>query len=197
MIARADRSCRVLAHWMILTSGWGMLALGVLVSIDVLSRKILGTNLGGVDEIAGYLFAIGISWSLAAGFYARSHIRIDIVYQRFSAVPRSLLDLLAILSLFLLALFLVYSSWLVLETSWLRASRSPSSLQVPLVIPQAIWVFGMVAFAVSLGVALVKAILDVVAGKHRAVTRDYGVVTPDEEAEEAVQQSLGQSQGRN
>ncbi|MGI6853409.1 TRAP transporter small permease subunit [Mesorhizobium sp. 1B3] len=189
----ADRSCRALAQWMIVASGWGMLALGFLVSIDVVLRKLTGANITGVDEIAGYLFAIGISWSLAAGFYARSHIRIDVVYQRLAAGPRALFDLLAIASLFLLSVFLIYSSWLVLETSWLRSSRSASSLQIPLVIPQAIWAFGMLAFAASLGVAFFKSVLALASGNYRAIADRYRVVTPGEEAEEAVQQSLGKN----
>jgi TRAP-type C4-dicarboxylate transport system permease small subunit len=193
LVHRADTICRGLSQGMIIASGWGILLLGVLVSIDVVMRKVSGRNLGGVDEIAGYLFAIGISWSLAAGFYARSHIRIDILYQRFALIPRALLDLVAIVSLLFVALFLVYSSWLVLETSWQRSSHSASSLQVPLFIPQAAWLCGMVAFALSLAIATLKAGLAFAGGQRLAIVRDYGVMTPDEEAEEAVQQSLGRT----
>ncbi|MGQ9366408.1 TRAP transporter small permease subunit [Azospirillum sp. ST 5-10] len=191
LVDTLERACRRLAHAMVVASGWGMLVLGLLVTADVLLRKFVGTNIGGVDEISGYLFAIGISWSLASAFHARSHVRIDVLYGRMPGWPRAFLDVLSVVSLLLLSLFLVFSSWLVLATSWELSSRSASSLQVPLAVPQAVWLFGMVVFALSLAVASVKAVLACAAGDRAAVIRDYGVSTASEEAEEAVHHSLG------
>ncbi|WP_158247926.1 TRAP transporter small permease subunit [Paracoccus sp. SY] len=178
---------------MILLAGWGTLAMGLLIAADVLWRAATGNNFGGVDEIACYLFAIGISWSLAAAFHARAHIRVDILYRELPFIPRIALDILATLSLLIVAAFLTYSSWLVLETSWLRGARSASSMQIPLVIPQGLWLLGVLVFAASLISALTRSVLDIASGHAVAVVARHGVPTPDEEAEYAVLQSRGAS----
>jgi TRAP-type C4-dicarboxylate transport system permease small subunit len=174
---------------MIIASGWGMLGVALMVTVDVLMRRLLGSNLGGTEELAGYVFAISISWSLAAAFYARSHIRIDVFYQYFPTPLRTTLDILSIVSLLAVAGFLIFSSWLVLSSSYARGSLSASALQVPLAIPQAVWLFGAVWFALSLVVSLAWSLLRALQGQGLLVRRTFGVVTPKEEAQEAIRQS--------
>lgn len=174
---------------MVLASGWAVLLMGLMVATDVVLRAAIGRNLGNVDEIASYLFAIGISWSLASAFHARAHIRIDLLYARLPLVPRALLDLTAMASLLALAAFLTYSSWLVLSTSWARNSHSASTLQMPLVVPQSLWLFGIFVFGVSLVVALAQSVRDLLAGAPAAIALRHGVTRPEDEASEAVTQS--------
>jgi TRAP-type C4-dicarboxylate transport system permease small subunit len=176
---------------MIIASGWGTLCVALMVTVDVLLRRLLGTNLGGTEELAGYIFAISISWSLTAAFYARAHIRIDVLYRYFPTPLRTTLDVVSVLSLMAVGLFIIFSSWLVLTASYARGSLSASALQVPLVIPQAIWLFGSVWFALSLAVSLVWSLLSVSQGESISVRRAFGVVTPEEEAQEAIRQSSG------
>ncbi|WP_163852079.1 TRAP transporter small permease subunit [Pseudooceanicola aestuarii] len=186
-----DEALRQLAHGMVLTAGAATLTMGLLVATDVLWRALSGRNLGGVDEIAGYLFAIGVSWSLASAFHARAHIRVDILYRKLTFVPRLALDISAMLSLLIVAGFLTYSSWLVLTTSWTRDAHSASSLQVPLVVPQAIWMLGILVFLAALLTALARSFADLLAGRAVSVIARHGVPTPDEEARDAVLQSRG------
>lgn len=193
LVTRLDEAIRWLSNAMILIAGWATLAMGLLIAADVLWRAMTGSNFGGVDEIACYLFAIGISWSLAAAFYARAHIRVDIIYRELPFIPRVALDILAMVSLLIVAVFLTYSSWLVLETSWLRGARSASSMQVPLVVPQTLWMMGVLVFAASLISALLRSVVDLASGRAVAVVARHGVPTPDEEAEYAILQSRGTS----
>lgn len=137
LLARGDADCRGLARLMLLASGWAVLFMGVLIAADVIWRAVSGSNFGGVDEIASYLLAVSISWSLAAAFHARAHIRVDLVYRMFPLPVRAVVDALATLSLLGVALFLLYSSWTVLGTSWSRGSTSASTLQIPMIVPQA------------------------------------------------------------
>lgn len=191
LLARLDEAIRWLSNGMILMAGWGTLGMGLLIAADVLWRAATGSNFGGVDEIACYLFAIGISWSLAAAFHARAHIRVDIVYRELPFIPRVALDILAMLSLLIVAVFLTYSSWLVLQTSWARGARSASSLQIPLVVPQMLWLLGVLVFAASLTSALLRSFVDIARGYAIAVVARHGVPTADEEAKHAVLQSRG------
>jgi len=191
LVIRSDAACRKLARLLVLTAGWGVLAIGIMVAVDVVIRNVTGRNLGGVDEISGYLFAIGISWSLAEGFYARSHVRIDALYQRLPLAARSSLDLLSLLALLFLAAFLIYSGWIVVSGTWARASRSASSLQIPLIIPQLLWLFGFVVFLASLLLAGLRAMFRIGPGGAHVIERQLGVMSATEEADEAVRQSLG------
>ena len=186
LIIAADAFWRRLSRFLLLAAGWGVMFLGIMVAVDVLARYLLGRNLGGVDEIAGYIFAIGISWSLAEGFYARSHVRIDFLYQRFPLALRTGLDMLALIALLLLAGFLIFSGWIVVSGSWARASRSASSLQIPLIIPQAAWLLGFIVFLVALALSAIRALLELAHGDLNQVNRQLGVMTPVEEAEDAV-----------
>jgi TRAP-type C4-dicarboxylate transport system permease small subunit len=176
---------------MVLAGGAATLFMGLLVAADVLWRAATGGNFGGVDEIASYLFAIGVSWSLASAFHARAHIRVDILYRKLSFLPRLALDIASMLSLLVVAGFLTYSSWIVLETSWVRNAHSASSLQVPLVVPQAIWMLGIVVFFLALVTALLRGLSEVVKGQAVGVIARHGVPTPDEEAQHAVLLSQG------
>lgn len=192
LLARIDEGVRRLAHAMVILSGWGVLAMGLLVAADVLWRAVSGRNFGGVDEIASYLFAIGVAWSLASAFHARAHIRVDIFYRRLPLVPRVVIDLLAMLSLLLVAVFLIYSSWTVLETSWARSARSASTMQIPLIVPQALWCFGICVFCLSILSALLRAAAELPRGRLMGIAGRHGVIRADEEAQEAVIQSRGE-----
>ena len=50
-------------------------------------RKVLNRSLQGVDELGGYVLAVGTGLSFAAALLARAHIRIDVIHER---LPRAL-----------------------------------------------------------------------------------------------------------
>jgi TRAP-type mannitol/chloroaromatic compound transport system permease small subunit len=64
-----------------LGGGLLILAAALLVSVDVILRKLANTTLGGADELSGYALAIGSTWSFAFVLLARGHVRIDALYQ--------------------------------------------------------------------------------------------------------------------
>ena len=73
----------------------------VIVSAEVVLRKLLALPFSGSDEIGAYLFAIGTSWSMAFALVTRGHVRIDALYGAFSPLTRAILDLVALLGLVL------------------------------------------------------------------------------------------------
>ena len=78
-LGRLDDVLRRLARAMLLVAGWGPLLLGMLVAVDVAARSTIGRNIGGVDEIAGYIFAIRNlpgRWPRPSTL-AATHVRID------------------------------------------------------------------------------------------------------------------------
>ena len=142
------RGARRLSQWSLWFSGALVLLAAVLIGIDVVLRKLFSTSIGGADELAGYALAIGAAWSLAAALLDRAHIRIDSLYVLLPMRMRLVLDF-AGLALFVAFFGLIawHGSSMVMQ-SWRSASRSQSALQTPTVIPQSIWILGLVIFVV-------------------------------------------------
>jgi TRAP-type C4-dicarboxylate transport system permease small subunit len=159
ILARAhaflDRISRV-AVW---TGGAALLLCAILVSGDVILRKLFSITMSGSDEISGYAFAAATTWAYSYCLLHRSHVRIDALYNLLPAWLRSLLDALG------LALLLFYMSYLTNKaiaaflTSWQRDSVSITTLSVPLWMPQLLWVAGLCWFVLTLAFLLLYVLL--------------------------------------
>ena len=77
----------------------------IMVTLDVLSRKLIGFTISGSDEISGYVFAAGTAWAYSYCLLTRSNIRIDALYNLLPVPVRAVLD---VLGLALLLFFMAY-----------------------------------------------------------------------------------------
>src|SRR3990170_7731050 len=137
---------RRFAQWGLWFGGALVLLAAVLIGVDVLMRKFLARSIGGADELAGYALAIGTTWGLGAALLDRAHIRIDSLYVLFPQKLRLALDLVALV---LLVGFFAMTAWHglgVVSQSWTSGSRSQSALETPTIIPQVLWIAGLIAF---------------------------------------------------
>jgi TRAP-type C4-dicarboxylate transport system permease small subunit len=178
-----------------LAGGVLMLAAAVLVSVDVIVRKLANATLGGADELSGYALAIGSTWSFGFVLLHRGNVRIDALYQR---LPRPLAagcDLLAVLSLGLFGSVVAWHGAGVVAQSWASNSHSNSALGVPLVVPQALWWLGWAWFIGCVLLLLVRTLKPLVAGDWPAVNRLIGARSIQEEAEEELASALAASSG--
>lgn len=159
----------------------------VLIGVDVVLRQIFSTSIGGADELAGYALAIGTAWALAAALLDRAHIRIDSLYLLFPGRFRVFCDLLG---LALIVGFFALVGWHgfgVVQQSWASGSRSQSALQVPVVVPQLLWVTGLGTF-VAIGMVLFLAAFGrLLAGDRAGVGRLIGTRSAEEEVEDEMQ----------
>ena len=165
-----------------LAGGLLMLAAAVLVSVDVIVRKLANVTLGGADELAGYALAIGSTWSFAFVLLNRGNVRIDALYHRLSAPLAAACDLLAVLALLAFGGVVAWHGWGVVAQSWARNSHSNSSLAVPLVVPQALWWIGYAWFVACALLLLVRATARVAARDWPAVNRLVGARSIEEDA---------------
>jgi TRAP-type C4-dicarboxylate transport system permease small subunit len=171
-----------LARAAIVAGGAMIFAAALLVSVDVIARKLFGTSLGGADELSGYALAISTTWGLAAVLLARGNVRVDALYQHLPPRLRGALDLVGLVALSLFAIPLARHGYAVLETSWSLAALSNTPLKTPLWIPQALWVAGLVLFALMLVVLLVRASAALVQGDLGTLHRLAGARSIQEEA---------------
>lgn len=117
------------------------------ISIDVVSRALIGSTLVESFEISGYALAACIGLGMGYTVTTKANIRVDILTAKLPTPLRRFVDLVASVALAATALAFAYFTFDVLYDSWKLDARSISTLQVPLILPQSIWWIGLVWFA--------------------------------------------------
>ncbi|WP_295138707.1 TRAP transporter small permease [uncultured Reyranella sp.] len=182
---------RRFAQWGLWFGGALVLLAAVLIGIDVLMRKFLARSIGGADELAGYSLAIGTTWGLGAALLDRAHIRIDSLYVLFPQKLRLALDLLALV---LFTAFFALTLWHglgVVGQSWTSESRSQSALETPTIIPQFLWIAGLVAFIGIAIVILVQSLRLAAAGDLSGMAQLISTRSAEEEVEDEIRDLKG------
>ncbi len=165
--------------------GWWLLAYCFLVVVDIVGRARFGLSLQGTDEIGGYTLAVMSAFGFAQTLLTRRHTRIELVVQRLPRMPAAALNLLAAVVIAGVAVFMLERGWSVLDESIEFMAVSNSPLQIPLWIPQGLWVVGLGLFA---GVAVALAVQAVAMLRDPArINRLYGPPTIEEEIEESLE----------
>lgn len=167
--------------------GGGLIvAAAVLVAVEVTIRKALNLSLGGADELSGYALAIGSAWAFGFTLLERAHVRIDSVYV---LLPRPVCAVLDVLGLLAFGGFMGLVTWHaygVLRQSMALGARSMSPIATPLVIPQTIWVVGLVAATAVALTLLLRAGAALLRGDSAGVQALIGSRTVTEELEEEL-----------
>ncbi|MFP4126172.1 MAG: TRAP transporter small permease subunit [Alphaproteobacteria bacterium] len=170
LIAAVTRVNRAIARLL----GLSLLAMVGLILIEIALRQIVGSALGGSDEIAGYVMAAVATWGFAYALVERAHVRIDLVQRRLPPAGRAWLDVFALALLTAVAAGVTAYGWRVLATTLARGSTANTPLETPLWIPQSIWLAGWAWFTATAALLLAAAIVSGVRGHHRAVERLAG-----------------------
>lgn len=181
------RVARAVSRAGVWLSGALLVGAAGLVGVDVVLRKAFATSVGGADEVSGYALAIGSAWAFGYCLLERVHIRIDSVYVWLPARVRATLDVVATAAFTAFMALVTWYAWGVLEQSWSVGARSISPLATPLVIPQALWLAGLLSVLVAGGVLLARAVPALLRGRDVEVGRLVGYRTVGEELEEELE----------
>lgn len=173
-----------LARVAVWLGGIALLLSAVIVTLDVLSRKIFSVTMSGSDEISGYVFAASTTMAYSYCVIHRANIRIDAFYNFLPLWMRSILDIVGLGLLLLFMGMLTSSAILVLQTSWIQNSMSVTTLGIPLWIPQSFWVAGLVLFVITAGFLLLYAIVALCKGDTMLVKSIVGTMSVEEEISE-------------
>jgi TRAP-type C4-dicarboxylate transport system permease small subunit len=124
-------------------------SLTALIAAEVVGRTLFGISIESVEELSSYLL-VGITFlSAADSFASGSFMRVDILYVRLSRPARMRLDRwLAALATLISAGITWYLAQLV-WSSWAKRIVSPGALAIPLWIPQAVMVLGMLLLTIA------------------------------------------------
>jgi TRAP-type C4-dicarboxylate transport system permease small subunit len=177
---------RRFTQWGVWFGGALVLLAAVLIGIDVLMRKFLARSIGGADELAGYALAIGTAWGLGSALIERAHIRIDSLYLWFPTTLRLALDALGLVLFIGFFGLIAWHGWGVVDQSWTSGSRSQSALETPTVIPQALWLFGLVGLVVVGVIVLAHGLLLAARGDRQGASKVIGTRSAEEEVEDEI-----------
>lgn len=176
---------RRLAHAAAVAAGYAALGLSLLITFEVIARKLFNFSLQGVDEIGGYVLAIGVSFSFAYALLHRAHTRVDVLLMH---LPRSLQAPLNTVAIMMLAAFSAFMLWRAIETlkeTLEFGSLASTPLQTPLWIPQSLWVLGLGVFCLVTLMLAVRALMLLVTGQLAVLDGEFGPRSTDDELSEA------------
>jgi TRAP-type C4-dicarboxylate transport system permease small subunit len=162
------------------------LILGVAVTIETVTRKLFNISLQGVDELGGYLLAVGAALAMATALVSRAHIRIDLLHG-FAPLPmRIFLNIVSFISIAVCAGALAQMAWIALDETKLFQSTAQTPWATPLWIPQTLWlgalgIFCAVAFWQAAALLLLAA-----RREWRALDRDFGPRGAPDELEDEL-----------
>lgn len=131
----------------------------VLMTLHILIEIVLrlfGRSTFMADALVGYGVAaitfLAVSWALEQG----SMIRVSVLTATMSLAGRRMADVFASVSTLLLILFLVSHQWSTVAKLLRRGSVSQHYLPIPLWIPEAIFLTGLLLLALQLTVRVLR-----------------------------------------
>jgi len=169
--------------------GWGLIALCLATTYEILARKLFGLSLQGINEIGAYMLAISSTWGFSIALLQRAHSRVDFLFPRFPPALQAVLNLITALTLAGIAAFAAWQGWGVLADTlrWQATANTP--LQTPMWIPQGLWLAGLVVFSGVSAAGAVHASLLFVKDR-RKLNRFYGPPSLKEQIELETNLSL-------
>ncbi|MFC3285719.1 TRAP transporter small permease subunit [Litchfieldella rifensis] len=176
---------RTLAHGAALAAGYAALGLSALIAFEVVARKFFDFSLQGIDEIGGYVLAIGVAFSFAYALIHRAHTRVDVVLTQLPRAVRAPLNALAAVLLAGMAAFMLWRGTETLLETLEFNSRASTPLQTPLWIPQGLWVLGLGVFATLAALLAMRALALLVSGRSERLNHEFGPRSTDDELDEA------------
>ena len=172
------------SQWAVWISGTMVLLTAFMIAVEVVLRKVFVLSMGGADEISTYVLAMCCSWSLGFALFRKAHIRIDLLYGRFSRSVQIALDIVSLVLFAVYTIMLTYFGFIVVSTSWIRSSAANTPLATPLWIPQGIWFLGILGFTLIILLLLAGTIYNILRKDYAKAQKWSGAMTVEEDIKE-------------
>lgn len=162
------------------------MVLVAIVTIETIARKLFNVSVQGADELGGYSLAVGATIAFSLAVLGRTHIRVDILHERYPKSIQALMNWLCAVLMSALAIFLCWTAWQVVIDSIEYASTAQTAWATPLVYPQGAWLFGLSVFALISGFAAIRATYLLLTGKQSVVIEEFQPKSAKEELKEEL-----------
>ena len=156
-----------------------------LISIDVVTRYFFKRGMVESFELSGYALAAAIGLGMGFAVTQKANIRVDILLDALPDKLRVACDILASLSLAVLAMTLAWFAFGTLQASWTMNAKSVSTLQTPMVLPQGVWWVGLFWFACMSVLIPIQAVARLMARDRTGFDAMIGSLRVTEEIEQA------------
>ena len=165
--------------------GLAFLLLSFAVAVETIGRKVFNVSLQGVDELGGYVLAVGSAMAMLVALAGRAHVRIDLLHDLMPRGLRVMLNSISIFAIALSTLVLVRMAHIAWSDSISYNSTAQTPWATPLKYPQGLWLASLALFALFACVLAAKLIASLARGDFEGVDRDFSPKgTKDELAEE-------------
>lgn len=166
-----------------MTFGAVLIVLSFAIAAETILRKFFSHSLGGVDELGGYAVAIVAPLAFLVAAAEQAHIRINILHGKLPKRARAVLNVVAAVSMSLLALFLLYFTLKTVQDTLAYRSIAQTPWATPMIYPQAIWLLAMVVFTIGALVIAVQTVVLAIKGDWSTLDRRFGPGSPQDELE--------------
>lgn len=129
-------------------AGLCILATALIIVYEIIMRGLFKSPTEWVLEVSTYLILSAGFLGIAVAYRERSHVKVSVLTERLSPTKQRYMDIFTSILSILLFLILMTESADLVQESLAMHRLSPSTLQVPLFIPQSTLVIG---FALVLG----------------------------------------------
>jgi TRAP-type mannitol/chloroaromatic compound transport system permease small subunit len=133
-LSRVADSLRIINRWIGRTVAWLTFIMVVVTSIVVIDRYWFAAGSIRLQESISFMHAAVFMLAAAYTLAANGHVRVDIFYSRMNPRQRALVDLVGTVVLLLpFCIFLIWTSWDYVATSWAinESSRETGGLPFP------------------------------------------------------------------
>ena len=156
----------------------------LLVTVEVVLRKVLNVSIGGADELSGYAFGIATTLGFAYALFERAHIRVDALYNLFPSWLRVVSNLVGIALLAGFIGVICVMAWGLVADTFTHGSHSITPMRTPLALPQIPWLIGWLFFFLCCVILVIASLKALFAGDIQQVNSLIGTKTIDEQIED-------------
>lgn len=187
LLRTARGALRGIARGMNAVAGWMFFACAFFITFDVLARRYLGFSSKSTTEVTGYMLAFGMAWGLAHTLFERGHVRVDLLVNRTPIGIRQYLHAIALLLLAVFAGYATYGAAFLASESFDFGATDMSALRTPLVVPQALWAFGLAMLFVTVLELLAETLVLLALRRGEEIDRLVSSRTFEDETAEVLQ----------
>jgi TRAP-type C4-dicarboxylate transport system permease small subunit len=161
--------------------GYTLLAYSLVLSAEIVGRKLFNTSFKGIDEVGGFVLAISAAIGASYSMANRAHTRVDVFLVM---MPKSVQRVLNTLAMVTMAVFGIFAAWrgVAVLGETVEFGSTSSNLQQPLWIPQLAWVIGLGLFGIIALLYAAHAVWLLATGRPN-LNAFYGPLSVDDELE--------------